>query len=202
MNAINITNIPRYSASFPLQKEFVTNADGCGDHVFTQIKRTGNVAVYRRTRVSDGKVFGFETIIIKTVKAGTLYAKGSEPTKNDTESYPGSASFGKLAFSFYTQFSSLEKLEELVKVQEEKDQEQDEGPVTLGLVTSLPVEDESNDIPTGEFTQTDFATANCLPPRGSVYNIIQRLVVDGVIRVSRQEQRGPGRPTTLFTRVV
>jgi hypothetical protein len=53
-------------------------------------------------------------------------------------------------------------------------------------------------IPTGEFTQAQFATANGMPERGSVWGKINGLVEAGKLnKVMRQV--GKGRPTAFFT---
>lgn len=199
-------NTPRYKASSPMQTEFITNADGCGDHLFTQLVRKGNVAVYRRDRVG-GTVFGYETIIIKTVKAGTVYVKGGKATETDTESYPGAASFGKTGFSYITEKDAMDKFNDLVKKEENKTVVDDE-PMTLGFVTSSVVEDEPTTvvknnsdgvlIPSGEFTQADFAEVNNLPPRGSVYNLLKSMIEKGSVKESRRVSFGRGRPTVMY----
>ncbi len=106
-------NIPRYKASMPLQKQFITNADGCGDHVFTQLERSGQFAVYRRTPVGSTTPVGFEVVTIKTVKAGTVFAKGAKPIEHDYESYPGASSFGKTAWFCSTEKRAFELFDKL-----------------------------------------------------------------------------------------
>jgi len=184
---MNDMNIPRYTASNPVQKEFITNADHTGDHIFRQVKRTGDVAIYSRTPVDSNRVFGFEVVLIKTVKAGTVFAKGAKPIENDYESYPGGKAFGKTGWFCVNLAQAESRFAELVKAHT----------VVVPVVHINPAE-ETNDIPEGEFTQVDFATMNCLPVKGNVYNILQKLIEKGVIKVSRKEQRGPGRPTTLY----
>ena len=201
-----MNDIPRYKASAPLQTAFVTNADSCGDHLFTQIARTGNVAVYKRTRVSDEWSCGYETILIKTVKAGTVYVKGGKPTEVDTESYPGAASFGKTGWSYNNQKMAFAKFEELVKKEEDKTLVDDE-PMTLGFATSM-VEDEPTtvvkknsdgvSIPSDEFTQADFAELNNLPPRGSVYNLLKSMIEKGLVKEAKRVSFGRGRPTVMY----
>lgn len=110
---MNTTNIPRYKASMPLQKQFITSADKTGDQVFTQLERNGDCAVYRRNTM-DGKVFGYEIMKIKTVKAGTVFGKGATPIENDYESYPGAESFGKSAWFLPTEESAFKKLDEIL----------------------------------------------------------------------------------------
>jgi hypothetical protein len=94
------TEIPRYTSSTQLQTVFITNADGCGDHVFTQKRRVGNVCLYRRVRL-DGSFHSYEVIITKTVKAGAKLP-GNNFVKSDYEVYPGAHSFGKTAWSHKT----------------------------------------------------------------------------------------------------
>ena len=181
-----MNDIPRYTASSPIQKEFITNADQTGDHIYRQIKRIGDVAIYSRTPVDSNRVFGYEVVLIKTVKAGTIFAKGAKPTEKDYESYPGGKAFGKTGW-FCTSLKQAEsRFSELVKAS------------NVICEVCINPEEETNEIPEGEFTQIDFATMNCLPVKGNVYNILQKLVEKGEIKISRKEQRGPGRPTTLY----
>lgn len=151
-----------------MQTVFVTNADGCGDHVFIQVARKGNVAVYRRNKL-DGSVFGFETIVIKTVKAGTVYAKGATPTAADTESYPGAQSFGRLGWHYPSLGAAMVKLEELTK--------EEVKPETVGGWI----------VPAMEFTFTQFAEANELPIDKGTAGIIQNLLRDKALRFIRSE---------------
>lgn len=158
-----------------MQTVFVTNADACGDHVFTQVARNGNVAVYRRNKVADGQCYGYETIVIKTTKAGTVYAKGATPTQHDTESYPGAASFGRLGFHFYNLKAALHKMDEL-----------------------LSKNDGGIDIPEGEFTFLDFAKVNGLPVNGSTATIIQSLIKKAEIVYLGKRMVG-GKEMQVFT---
>jgi len=174
-----MNDIPRYKASFPLQSVFITNADACGDHVFTQVARKGNVAVYRRDKVADGRCQGFETIVIKTVKEGTTYAKGAAPTEFDTESYPGAKS--KLGWYYPTQEAALKKLEELVK--------EEVKPETVGLGGWI--------VPSPEFTFGEFASANKLPIDKGTATIIQNLLQDKSLKLIRVEVRN-GKSAQIF----
>lgn len=176
---MNVAGIPRYKASSPMQEVFVTNADACGDHVFTQVARKGNVAVYRRNEVADGRCHGFETVVIKTVKAGTVYAKGAKPTETDTESYPGAASFGRLAWHYPALGAALKKLEELTR--------EEVKPETAGGYL----------VPAMEFTFGEFATANKLPVDKGTAGIIQNLLRDKSLKLVRTEVRS-GKSTQIF----
>jgi hypothetical protein len=161
----------------PMQLQFIVNNDGCGDHVFTQEKRSGNVCIYRRNKL-NGDLVGFEVIVIKVVKAGTPLPGGNFVEK-DYEKYPGAKSFGLTGWYYKTLQEAEKRFTNLLK--------------------SVPVEDdEPLTIPDGEFTQVDFATANCLPPRGKTYDDLQKLVDTGIVRVSRRIKKGAGQPTCLY----
>jgi len=174
-------NNKRYTSSFPLQTEFVMNADESGDHVFTQLKRDGNVCLYRRTKALDGRKMGFEVFVTKTVKAGAPLPGGGFVEK-DYESYPGKSAFGKTAWFCCLDYAE-ERFDKVVK--------------SKVVVAEGPGIEESNDIPEGEFSQVEFATMNCLPlALGRI--VLKGLVDKGLVKENRREQRGPGRATCLF----
>jgi hypothetical protein len=170
-------DVPRYKASMPMQKVFITNADGCGDHIFTQIKRQGNVAIYSRTNCSTKQIVGYEVIVIKTVKAGTIYAKGGKPTKVATESYPGAQSFGRLAKACVSLDQANRLFAEMVKNQ---------------------VVEEAVKIPEGEFNVIQFSTANCMPVGNESVELLQNLLRSGKVKLSRVEEKVPGRKIQWF----
>ena len=58
-----------------LDKTFVKNCDGLGDHNFTQVKRTPNLAMYRRDNM-DGTLHSYEVFIIQTIPAGAKLPGG------------------------------------------------------------------------------------------------------------------------------
>lgn len=142
---LDVTGVPRYAASFPLQTTFITNANKTGDHLFAQVLRQGRYAIYKRTVVATGKHFKYEVIKISIVKAGTVYATGSTPTQSDSESYPGEASWGKSGWEFNTLAAANVKFQFLLN------QEQANASTPT---PSTPV------IPTNNFTLTEFAEAN------------------------------------------
>lgn len=183
-----MNDIPRYKASMPMQTVFVTNADGCGDHIFTQVSRKGNVAIYRRNKVSDGSCQGYETIVIKTVKAGTVYAKGATPTVADTESYPGAQSFGKLGWSYPSLGAAEAKMEELTKVKVEETV--DEEPNTVPAIL----------VPSGLFNLLQFAEANNFPVTKETADKLTALLRVKICRYVKNETVN-GRSIQLFTKV-
>lgn len=185
---------PRYTCSFPLQPVFMKNVDNTGDQIFTQVRREGNLAIYRRNRCCDGSLFGFEVITIRLIPEGTSLPGGAK-VESDYESYAGSSAFGKIAWFFPTEDLADDKLKKVFKEQKAS------GPTVMAFVHT-PAEviaDESHDIPTGEFTQKTFALHNCMPERGVVYSVLQALINKGVVKVSRRLQMGVGRATVLYS---
>lgn len=186
--------IPLYVSQPVLQTEFRSNADGCGLHVFTQLKRNGNICLYRRTRVSDGTLHSFEVINSRATNSAT------------TDSYPEASTFGTRGWSYKTEDAAEERFKKCVQQELQKIAvpvntvlPQAQPAVTSAVVVSgNSVVSTTNIVPVGEFTQADFARANGLPERGSVYNVIQKMISGGNIKVSRREKRGPGRETVLY----
>jgi hypothetical protein len=203
---MNTNNISRYGASFPLQTQFVTNNDGCGDHVFTQLKRDGNVCLYSRAKVTDGRSAGFEVIITKTVKAGAKLP-GNNVVEKDYETYPGAHQFGKNAWFCATEAQGEEKFEQIVKGEVVESVEQNQGqsavyvPVVNVQKTSAgTTKVENMIIPDGEFTQAKFAVVNGLPERGVVWSRLDVLVKTNKLRKGFSTQSA-GRPIAVFTKI-
>lgn len=208
--------LPRYTASMPLQTEFITNADACGDHVFTQIARKGNICLYKRTGVADGRPKDLELFKVKTIKAGAALPGGNVVEK-DYESYPGKAAFGKSAMSIggigaderatqlFDIWAANPDLNPLEVSEAAKGQ-----PVTNPIaeqavvrVAKTRVRSDKNAvyvIPDGEFTQADFAKANGLPERGRVYGILQQQVKSGLVTPVGLKKSGKGRPQAYFVK--
>ena len=191
---------PRYKASMPLQTQFVTNADATGDQIFTQLRRTNNVALYERRHVSNNELFGqpYEVIVIKTVKAGTIYAKGTKPTEHDTESYPGAASWGKLGWGLQTLDRANTVFDEMVKAQ----QERIDNPVVLtGKRRGRKSSKVNIVIPDGEFTMKMLMAATGLN-QANLHPIVKQWQVDKQIVVVRtiKAPGGRGRPSMVYVK--
>jgi len=104
-----------------LEKQFVSGDGGFGANPLTykQVVRNDKFAVYERSR--DGVVKDYETIKVKILKVGTRIFK--EIVAEDTERYPGTSEFGRLAWSFGGQGgkeAALRKYETLNKEVVEK----------------------------------------------------------------------------------
>ena len=166
----------------------------------------------------DGRPTGFEVIILKQVEAGSPLP-GGNVVKADYESYPGAQAFGRIAWFFSSLKGAEYKFNEVVKNQQStiivnkasNIVKADKGN-TLMMLTNFNVNnignivkaskaDNNQTIPSGEFTQAQFATINSLPLRGVVYNVIQTLVNKGLIKVSQRVKTGAGRPTCFYIKV-
>jgi hypothetical protein len=197
-----MNNTPRYTSSLPAQTSFITNADGTGDQVFTQLKRNGPVAIYRRDRISTGHTFGFEVVILKHVKAGQPLP-GGNVVKADYEAYPGSSSFGKSAWFYMSEADAELKMDKVIKTLSTPASVEGEATEAVEdvLVSVVEVKKKSDTtwvIPQGEFTQADFAKANGLPERGTVYNILQSVINKGMVKLADRRKIGGGRPTSFY----
>lgn len=98
-------------------------------HVFTQIVREDNIALYKRTN-DAGKVLCYELIIITIATAKALPSGKVSPTK---ELYPNSSKFGELGWSLirHTELKALDRFRQLVnKRQEQAEQKQSQQPST------------------------------------------------------------------------
>jgi hypothetical protein len=192
--------IEQYKASFPLQKQFITNADGNGLQVFTQLKREGEYAIYHRTTPEEGLCRGYEVIQIKVVKAGTVYAKGATPTEKATESYPGKSSFGKLAWSCVNLERAEEKFDALVTGFDEEQAIQAAGgeKPKKGRRSKIALP-EVFKFPEGEFTIKDFTELNNLPPIGKGYLAFKGFEAKKKVKLVKQVKgEGRGRPKGYY----
>jgi hypothetical protein len=198
MNVAN--NVPRYQASFPLQLAFLTNADGCGDQVFTQIKRTGTVCLYKRTRL-NGTVHGYEVFTAKLVKAGSPLPGGAKVAA-DYESYPGKSSFGRTAWAVNDLDRAEERFDALLG--KESAEVVDNEPVEVApIVVPVVKVDRGAVIPEGEFNRVQFAEANGFPvdKQAKAYQFIQALIEEGRVKESRRVATGGrGRPSVLYVK--
>jgi len=96
-----------------LETQFVSGEGGFSSNPLTyiQVQRNGKFAVYERC--CDGKVKDYETIVIRTLKAGTKIFK--QTLTEDEERYPGTSQWGHYAWSFGNKSAAINKLNQLVK---------------------------------------------------------------------------------------
>ena len=187
-----------------LKLTFVKNCDGCGNHTFTQLRREGNIAAYRRNRVKDGRFMGVEVFLIKTVKEGAPLPAGGHITEA-YEQYPGASAFGRHAWSFtgtdvaatkaaMSQFDSL--LKGQTPIVEGEDEEMETVPVIRVSKSSTPR--RKLDFPAAPFTQKQLAAHNGIDNYKEVYTDLQRFLADGTLVKGGKRESARGKSAQLF----
>jgi hypothetical protein len=187
-----------------LQKTFVMNADKCGNHNFTQIRREGNICCYQRNKVDNGKLHSIEVFIVKVIKAGAPLPGGGR-VEEDYEQYPGAHAFGRSAWSTNTVqranqiFDGL--LAKTVAIEEDDESEL----VTVARVSQpkgQPKERKALKWPEGPFTQKQLAAHNSIDNYKEVYTDLQRALASGVLKISEQvHDVARGRSAKMFEMV-
>jgi hypothetical protein len=192
---------------------FETNANSSGVHEFRLVKKgvipSGkNIYIYQRTCTEEklvGHIVGFEVVIPKVVKAGTVYKfpGGLEKTiSEDTEVYPGTSSFGKSAWFFPTLHSAEQKFELLtalpIEIPETEDEPEEVGETVPKGRGRPKVDRPPLTLITGEFSATELATKNnveyCVASQ-----FIKEQVALGKFKVGRKERRAArGKETQLY----
>lgn len=203
-----------------LATSFVSGEGGFSANplTYTQLKRNDVAAVYERSR--DGKVYDYETFLIKVDPKGKVFKFPNGVTKtlqDDMEKYPSSSQFGRIAWSFTSRGMAMLRFLELTQgkaseVVVEGDEKEAETPPANDSVDSAPSEpaEETDDkpykgpdllIPVGDFSTKELAEKN-----GVQYPIAFLFLKDrekkGKIKFVRKERRAAkGKPTSLFTAV-
>lgn len=178
------------------------NADKCGDHRFILVKRTEDVAMYRRERL-DGIIKSYEVFIVKKRYKGDPLPGGNVESE-DRECYPGSASFGKIAFDCKTEDRAEVRYEELIKKVNLSNQAKEEAvksgkSVKRGRKAKTEVKVE---IPRGRFT-VKMMTTDTGYSQPVIYQIVRKWVDDGIIKVVGEfrEEGARGRAQVLYDTV-
>lgn len=184
-----------------LEKTFVMNADKCGNHNFTQVRREGAICMYRRDRVNEGTLHSVEVFITKTVKAGSPLPGGGQVAE-DYEQYPGGSSFGRTAWSTNTIEAGNLIFERLLnkKVPVVVETEETETELVNVARVSQPKGDRrALKWPEGPFTQKDLAAHNGIANYKEVYTDLQRALSNGTLRVAEQvKEVNRGRAAKMF----
>ncbi len=104
-----------------LEENFISGMDGFAQDplTYTQIQRTDNVALYKRSR--NGIVKDYEVFNIKITPKGTDFF--GTASLDDKEIYPKANSFGKTAWSYSNLGAAKFKFNELVNPPEHEIQE-------------------------------------------------------------------------------
>ncbi len=186
-----------------LEKQFVFNADKCGDQIFTQVKREGNVCMYRRQKIAGGPIQSFEVFVTKVVKAGAPLPGGGQVAE-DYEQYPGKSAFGRTAWSIGGvdgEKRASEKFDLLVKEANkiiDLDAEIEENdPMPVARVSKGEV---TLKIPEKPFTQKELAAFNGFDNYKVVYSDLQKMLSNGTLKVAGERESTRGKPAKLFAR--
>jgi hypothetical protein len=202
-----------------MQTEFITNADACGDHVFTQIARKGDICLYKRTGVADGRPKGLELFKVKLVKAGAALP-GGNVVEADYESYPGKSAFGKTALSIGG-IGADERAQQLFDIWAanpdlnpgEVTEAAKGQPVTNPLAERAVVVTRSRSkkkayeplpLPAGEFTREDFAKLNGMPwqpVNSESYGALAKEIKAGRVTAVKQVDGAKGRKRTVYVEI-
>jgi len=117
----------------PLEKSFIKNCDGLGDHQFTYIKHHGNVYMYRRDYM-DGKLHSYEVFESQLVKEGAALPNG-ETVKQGYMKYVTSNSRAGTAYFCNEKGSADVRYDELIKKVEGRNTETTEDTTEEGVTT-------------------------------------------------------------------
>ena len=186
-----------------LEKKFTMNADKVGDCNFIQVKRTDDVAMYRRENL-DGTIRSYEVFIIKTRKKGDPLPNGMVE-KEDRECYPGSASFGKIAYDCKTEDQAETRFEQLLKKAKDSQDAKEEAERTGKPNKGRRKDKAKSDVnpPKGKFTMKfliDVTGYN----QPQLYPIVKNWLADNKISVvgKQKPEGGKGKPALVYESVV
>jgi len=181
-----------------IPKKFVKNCDGVGDNTFIQVKKEGNVYMYRRERM-DGTVKSYEVFLSKFIAKGTPLPNGAVE-KEDRMAYPGSASFGKSAYDCKTEDQAEIRFEQLVKKSKDSEEAKDEavrtGKPNRGRRKAKKMEVNK---PNGKFTMK-FLVESTGYSQPQLYPIVQQWLTSGTVAVvgKQKPESGRGKPSLVY----
>jgi len=172
------------------------NADKVGNNIFTQVKREGKVAIYKRSW-PDGEVKSYEVFIIKTVEKGSPLPNG-KTVEETYESYPGAASFGKTAYDCKTIDRAESRFVELMEKVKNRDDAKEEAiktgkPVRRGRKASVNKNVMTIPSKNSKFT-INMMISDTGEKKPNLYIIVKKWIADGLVRVAgtqrKEGQRG------------
>jgi len=192
-----------------LEKEFKSGDGGFSANplTYTQLKRNEKAAVYMRSR--DGKPFDFEVFLIKIKKKGTqIFQKILE---DDTECYPSSSQFGRIAWSVSSQGLAMCRFQELTNGNVDDATEETPEVEDTPIKPIVKVNDDNDDakpykgpdlsFPVGEFSTKQLAEHNKVQyPIAFLFR--KEAERKGKIKFSRKQKAdGRGKPTDIFVAI-
>ena len=184
-----------------LEKKFTMNADKVGDCNFIQVKRTDDVAMYRRENL-DGTIRSYEVFLIKTRKKGDPLPNGMVE-KEDRECYPGSAAFGKIAYDCKTEDQAENRYEQLIKKAKDSQEAKDEA-VRTGKPNKGRRAKKATTVvkPNGKFTMK-FLVESTGYSQPQLYPIVKQWLTTGSVAVvgKQKPEAGRGKPALVYAAV-
>lgn len=181
-----------------LEKQFVMNADKVGDNKFIQVKRTDDVAMYRRERL-DGEIKGYEVFIVKRRHKGDPLP-GGQVEKEDRECYPGANAFGKIAYDCRTEEAAEERYEQMIRKakdsQDAKEEAARTGKPNKGRRSKAKV---SVPLPKDKRFTMKLLMQMTQYSQPQLYPILQQWVKSGVVTVvGKEKAEGRGKPSLVY----
>lgn len=194
----------------PIEKVWTGDGLGATDAVtLKQIKRTPSdaphpAALYERYK-KNGALQGYETFIIKIVRAGTPQLGGGL-VEEDYEVYPRANSFGKIAWAPSSKGHAETIYNNLVEgkrpcdvgTEIEDDDADEEQTVPVVHVTKVQKSVANLTLPDGEFSTKELAEKN-----GVDYSVAYLFIkASNKVKPTREERRASrGKATQLYAKV-
>lgn len=183
-----------------LEKSFVGNYDRVGNTRFVQVKRTDDVAMYRRENM-DGSIRSYEVFLVKNRKKGDALPNGAVE-KEDRECYPGTAMFGRIAYDCKTEEQAETRYDELIERAVELKAAAAESKATGKRVIRRNKKKVDIQLPKGKFTMK-MLIAETGMTQPVLYLIVQNLIKTGkVVEVERIRVEGQrGKASVVYSSV-
>jgi len=182
-----------------LELEFTGNYDQVGVTRFVQVKRTNEVAMYRRER-KDGTFKSFEVFIVKTRKKGDPLPNGAVE-KEDRECYAGTSQFGKTAYDCKTESQAEQRFDELLLKSKNQSEAKEEAIKTgkpnkgrRGTKKTVVIPEKGN-----KFTMKMLITNTGLT-QPVLFSIVKSWLDSGTIKINGyiKPEGGRGRPSIEY----
>ena len=180
-----------------LEKTFVGNYDRVGNTRFVQVKRTKEVAMYRRENM-DGSVRSYEVFLVKTRKKGDALPNGAVE-KEDRECYPGTSAFGRIAYDCKTEDQAETRYDELIERAKDLLEAQEESVKTGKRVKVSRKKKVDVKLPSGKFTMKMLMSEYQLP-QPTLYLIVKKWIAEAKVGVvdSVRNESGRGKPALVY----
>jgi hypothetical protein len=183
-----------------LEKEFTGNFDRVGNTRFKQVKRTKDVAMYRREHM-NGEVKSYEVFLVKTRKKGDKLPNGAVE-KEDRECYPGTSAFGRIAYDCKTEAQAEARYDELIERAKDLQEAQEESIKTGKRIKVSRKKKVDIQLPNGKFTMK-MLVAETGMTQPVLYLYLQNLIKQGLVReVDRVRVEGQrGKASVVYSSV-